>query len=179
MRSFVKQSLIPLPGKLQSKKAIINVQNRVASSSVISSARKPTKNNQKDARKKNTCNHLCYSICSLTCAKTFKTCVYSFKSNFDSAAKDEIFFGRICLSSRRACFLISSISGCGWPDCLFFCRANGAFKFVIFLYFAKYNRKLAVRNVFVCESFRDQVADRVLLSHCECINLFMFRDFFF
>ena len=49
---------------------------------------------------------------------------------------------------------------------------------MIFLYFAKYNGKLAVRNVFVCESFRDQVADRVLLGHCECINLFMFRDFF-
>ena len=61
---------------------------------------------------------------------------------------------------------------------LVFSRANVAFKFVIFLYFAKYNGKLAVRNVFVCESFRDQVADRVLLGHCECINLFMFRDFF-
>ena len=74
MHSFVKQSLIPLPAKLQSKKAIINVQNRNDNKYLKWSLRAALFPALRNPQKK------------------FKTCVYSFEFNFDSAAKDEIIF---------------------------------------------------------------------------------------
>ena len=100
-------------------------------------------------------------------------------SNSNSTQRSKTRFFLKILSFFATYLLLNFINiGLQFARLFIFSRRNGAFKLVIFLYFTKYNGKPAVRNVFVCESFRDQVADGVLLGHCECLNLFMFRDFF-